>query len=89
VSVPAYLLSSGRPEYPSEARAARVEADVPLEIVVDERGRVVESTLLRRAGHGFDESALRALQSYRFAPAQRAGVAVRVRMRWTVAFRLE
>jgi TonB family protein len=89
VSVPAYLVSSGRPEYPSEARAAGIEGDVPLEIVVDQGGRVVEASLLRRAGHGFDESALRAIRSYRFAPAQRDGVAVRVRMRWTVAFRLE
>jgi TonB family protein len=89
VSVPASLLSSGRPEYPPDARAAAVEADVPLEIVVDEGGHVVESTLLRRAGHGFDESALRAIRTYRFAPARRDGLPVRVRMRWSVAFRLQ
>jgi TonB family protein len=89
VSVPASLVSSGRPEYPPEARAAAIEADVPLEIVVDEGGRVVESSLLRRAGHGFDESALQAIRTYRFAPAQRDGQPVRVRMRWSVAFRLQ
>jgi protein TonB len=88
-SVPAYLVSSGRPEYPSEARSAAIEADVPLEIVVDEGGHVVASDLLHQAGHGFDEAALRAIRNYRFAPAQRDGHPVRVRMRWTVAFRLE
>jgi protein TonB len=89
VTVPAQLTSSGRPEYPPSARAAGLEADVQLEIVVDSGGRVVESHLLRGAGHGFDEAALKAIRTYRFTPAQHDGVAVRVRMRWTVAFRLE
>jgi periplasmic protein TonB len=89
VSVPAYLVSSGRPEYPAEARAAGLEGDVQLEIVVDSRGRVVASKLLRSAGHGFDESALKAIPTYRFAPAQYQGGPVRVRMPWVVSFRLE
>jgi TonB family protein len=89
VTVPARLTSSGRPEYPSAAREAGLEADVPLEIVVDPVGHVVESRLLRRAGHGFDEAALRAIRTYRFTPAQHDGSPVRVRMNWTVAFRLE
>jgi protein TonB len=89
VSAPAYLVSSGRPEYPPSARASGVEADVELEIVVDSHGRVVDSKLLRHGGYGFDESALKAIRTYRFAPAQYEGAPVRVRMHWTVAFRLE
>ena len=89
VSVPAHLTSNGRPVYPPQARGAGLEADVPLEIVVDAHGRVVESKLLGHAGHGFDESAQRAIRTYHFTPAVRDGAPVRVRMRWTVAFRLE
>jgi TonB family protein len=42
----------------------------------------------RRAGHGFDASALAAIRAYRFSPAEREGRRVRVRMPWTVQFRL-
>ena len=43
---------------------------------------------LRRAGYGLDEAALQAIRAYRFSPALRAGHPVRVRMRWTIQFRL-
>jgi TonB family protein len=88
VSSRATVLSSAAPAYPPKARAEEVEADVPLEIVVDAQGRVVEARVLNHAGFGFDESALSAIRNYRFSPAQREGRAVRVRTRWTVQFRL-
>jgi protein TonB len=74
--------------YPAFARADDVEGEVALEIVVDREGRVVEAGVTRRAGHGFDEAALAAIRAYRFSPAERQGRAVRVRMPWTVRFRL-
>jgi len=89
VSVPARLSSSVRPAYPPAARTGGLEADVPLEIAVDAAGNVVDARILRRAGNGFDESALRAVRSYRFTPARHDDAAVRVRMRWTVSFSLE
>lgn len=88
VSVPARLLTSVTPAYPAAARSAEIEADVPIEIVVDTRGVVAEARLLHSAGYGFDEAALSAVRAYRFRPAQREGHPVRVRMRWPVVFRL-
>jgi len=88
VDVPARLLAPSTVEYPAEARASGVEAEVPVEIVLDERGAVTSARSLRPAGYGFDEAALRAVRLLRFAPALRAGRAVRVRMRWPVVFRL-
>lgn len=88
VSVPARLVAVEPVVYPPDARVEQVEADVPVEIVVDTGGRVTEATLLRRAGYGFDDSALAAVRRYRFTPAQKAGQPVRVRMRWVVQFRL-
>jgi protein TonB len=88
VSVPARLISSGTLVYPPAARQAEVEIDLPLEIVVDTDGRVASARALRRAGYGLDEAALRAIRAYRFSPALRAGLPVRVRMRWTIQFRL-
>jgi protein TonB len=89
VSSQARLLEGTPPEYPPAARAAAVEADLPLEIVVDASGAVIDARLLRHAGYGLDEAALRAIRAYRFAPAQRAGHGVSVRMRWVVDFRLD
>jgi TonB family protein len=89
VSEHARLVSSLQPEYPAGARAQGVEAKVALEIVVDERGTVAHARVVKGAGYGFDDSALRAVRAARFSPARRGPSAVRVRMQWTVEFRLE
>lgn len=88
VNEPARLLSSNPLVYPAAARAAAIEVDFPVEIVVDAAGHVVTARALRRAGYGLDEAALRAIRDYRFSPAVRSGRAVPVRMRWIVQFRL-
>lgn len=88
VDVPARLLTAPRIPYPPSARQAELEADVPLEIVVGEDGRVADARPLAHRGYGLDEAALAAIRTYRFSPALRAGHPVRVRMRWTVQFRL-
>lgn len=88
VSVPAKLVAAAPAAYPSGARADDVEGEVGLEIVVDADGRVIDARVVKHAGHGFDESALAAIRGYRFSPAERHGQRVRVRMPWTVQFRL-
>ena len=88
VNVPARLLSSSPLVYPPVARQAEIESDFPIEIVVDADGRVAAARAVSRVGYGLDEAALRAIREYRFSPALRAGRPVRVRMRWTVQFRL-
>jgi protein TonB len=75
--------------YPPEARAQEIETDVRVEVVVDETGRVVAARSLSNAGYGLDDAALRAIRQYRFAPATKDGRPVRIRMRWTVQFRLD
>jgi TonB family protein len=88
VNVPARLISSAPPVYPPRARAAEVEADVGVDLVLDAAGVVAEAKVTRAAGYGLDESALAAIRGYRFSPAQKDGRPVRVRMHWTVQFRL-
>jgi protein TonB len=77
------------PAYPREARAAEIETDVPVEIVVDPNGAVVDARLERTVGYGIDEATLRAIRKYRFTPALKDGRAVAVRMQWTMKYRLE
>ena len=88
VHVPARLVSSVVASYPMGARADDVEGDVVVEVVLDRNGQVIDARVSRPAGHGFDDAALAAIRRYRFSPAQRDGHAVRVRMPWTVQFRL-
>jgi len=88
VQVSARLVQSVAAAYPVHARADEVEGDVAVEIVVDREGRVVDARVTRPAGHGFDAAALSAVRAYRFSPAQREGRPVRVRMPWSVQFRL-
>jgi TonB family protein len=88
VDMLARLLSSPALNYPAQAREAEIETAVPLELIVDEHGHVVSARALSAVGYGLDAAALRAVRDYRFSPALRAGMPVRVRMRWNVVFRL-
>ncbi len=88
VDVPAKLLTSVTAAYPPAARSDDREGDVGLEVVVDREGRVVDARVVRSAGIDFDRAALSAIRGYRFAPARHQGRMVRVRMPWTVQFRL-
>jgi len=88
VDTPARLARGEVPSYPLQAREDGVEADVPLELVVSREGAVESAQVLRRAGHGLDDAALAAARRFRFTPATKQGHAVRVRVAWTVEFRL-
>jgi TonB family protein len=88
VSVQARPLGRPDPVYPASARADDREGEVGLEIVVDENGSVIDAHVARPAGYGFDDSALAAIRRLRFSPAQKDGHAVRVRMPWSIQFRL-
>jgi TonB family protein len=89
VSAHARLSTPLRPDYPAAARAQGIEATVTLEIIVGRDGNVAEVHVVKGAGYGFEDSAVRALGRARFTPAIRDGRPVRVRMPWTIDFRLE
>lgn len=88
VDVPAHLAQGVLPAYPEDARAAHIEADVGLELVVSAQGAVESVRVVRPAGHGFDAPAVDAARRFRFVPARTDGRPVAVRMAWTVQFRL-
>lgn len=89
VDVPARLLRGSPPAYPREAAQAELEADVPLEIVVDARGHVQSARVLRQVGNGLEAASLKALRAYHFSAAILKGRATPVRMKWTMVFRLQ
>jgi iron complex outermembrane receptor protein len=85
---PPKLVRSVQAEYPEEARRAALSGTVRLQLVIGIDGAVSEAYVLRRAGHGFDESALRAARQLRFEPALLDGRPAAVRIEYEIAFTL-
>ena len=85
----ARLLEGRAPTYPDEARANGVEGSVRLELIVGIQGEVQSASVIQGANPSLDEAALEAARSFRFDPAKKSGRRVRVRMRWSIDFRLE
>jgi TonB family protein len=64
-----------RPLYPQDAFVKKVEGTVVLEIVIDERGHVARTRILRSIPL-LDAAAVAAVRQWVFAPAQQQGRAV-------------
>jgi periplasmic protein TonB len=76
------------PEYSEEARKAKFQGAVMLEIVIDENGRTRNIRVIRPLGLGLDEKAIEAVQKWRFKPSTKDGRPVAVQARVEVNFRL-
>lgn len=80
-------LDSVRPTYPASASADNVSGEVTLLLLIDEAGRVNEASVVDAQPQGyFEEAALAAFGSARFAPGQRDGRQVRSRILVKVLF---
>ena len=67
---PVEIISKPTPEYTDEARSARIEGTVSLELEFTAGGEVRVLRVVRGLGHGLDEAAQRAALRIRFKPAQ-------------------
>jgi protein TonB len=67
------FLNKVLPAYPALARRLEKEGTVLLRLTIDDRGRPVEVEVLKKAGFGFDEEAVRAVRSSTFVPAKKEG----------------
>lgn len=74
------------PKYPRLARELGKEGTVLLRLTIDERGRLMDVEVLKRAGSGFDEEAVRAVRESSFSPARIDGKPVRCRARLPIRF---
>ena len=82
------LLYKMEPEYPEEARKAKYQGTVALDIEIDSSGRVITLRVTRSAGLGLDEKAMKAVKQWRFRPAMKDGRAVAVQAPVDLSFRL-
>ena len=76
------------PEFSEEARKAKYQAEVMVNLIVDAAGRPQSLHILRRVGMGLDEKALEAVRLYRFKPAMENGKPVAVEMNVSVNFQI-
>jgi TonB family protein len=76
------------PEYTDEARSARIEGTVSLELEFTATGDIRVVRVVRGLSHGLDEAAQRAALRMRFKPAQSDGRPVDSRATVHITFRL-
>jgi TonB family protein len=85
---PVEIVFKPTPEYTEEARSARIEGTVSLELEFTAAGDVRVLRVVRGLGHGLDEAAQRAALRMRFKPAQSDGRPVDSRATVHITFRL-
>jgi TonB family protein len=73
--------------YPRVAARLRLQGAVSVEMIVTEKGEVLEPRVVESAGELLDQAVLDAVHDFRFEPAQKDGVRVRVRYRYRQEFR--
>ena len=69
VDRPVEIVFKPTPEYTDDARSARIEGTVSLDLEVTASGEVRVLRVVRGLGHGLDEAAQRAAVRIRFKPA--------------------
>jgi periplasmic protein TonB len=88
VSMPE-LVYKVEPEFSEEARKAKHQGVVYVDIIVDTNGLPQNVHVIRPLGMGLDENAIEAVKQYRFKPAVAAGRPVPVEMYVWVTFQIE
>jgi TonB family protein len=85
---PVEIVFKPTPEYTDEARSARIEGTVSLELEFTAAGDIRVLRVVRGLGHGLDDAAQRAALRMRFKPAQSDGRPVDSRATVHITFRL-
>ena len=73
--------------YPEAARRSRLQGAVELSFLIDEDGEIGELQVLESGGQVFDDAVLETVKSWRYEPATKHGV--RVKVRWVQRFRFQ
>lgn len=76
------------PEYTPEARAAKIEGGVVLEMVVNVQGTTEEIRVVKSLDPGLDRKAIEAVREWTFEPGRKDGKPVAVRVTIEHRFKL-
>jgi protein TonB len=74
--------------YPRDALRMGIEGHVTLRVEIDRHGNIHGVRVIKKAGYGFDEAAVRAMLKFKFRPARtRDGQPVDFLFTWAITFR--
>jgi len=82
-------LKTPPPRYPLSLKLQRIEGLVAVAMVIDEHGSVISGTVVKSTHKDFEEPALEAVKGWKFRPAKKDGVAVKVRVTAPLRFKVE
>jgi TonB family protein len=82
------LIYHVEPEFSAEAKKAKFNGIVLVNLIVDSKGKPQDVRVLRGVGMGLDEKALKAVRAYRFRPATEYGKPVPVGLNVEVNFKI-
>jgi periplasmic protein TonB len=82
------IISKPEPEYSEEARKAKHQGSILLQIVVDEHGQPRDIVVTQGLGLGLDERAVEAVKKWKFKPGTQNGKPVPMTAIVQVTFRL-
>lgn len=74
------------PRYPSQLKRMGVQGKVWIIFIVDENGNTGKARVIESAHPEFSESAIEAVQSWKFEPGKKGGKAVKTRVRIPLSF---
>jgi TonB family protein len=86
---PPKVLSKIEPDYTDEARNAKIEGVVELSVQIGADGLAQNIQITRSLDGGLDQSAVAAIQQWRFKPGEKNGKPVRVAAKIEVNYRLD
>jgi TonB family protein len=84
---PPRRLSGDSPGYPDQAQKLKLGGSVLLEFLVTEHGKVKEPKILESAGEVLDKVSIEAVSRWRYQPAVKAGVKVKVKQQARFTFK--
>jgi TonB family protein len=85
---PPVLIFKMEAEYPEEARKAKYQGTVLLDVEIDDSGQVKNLRVARSLGLGLDQKAIDSVKHWRFKPAMKNGMPVGIEVQVEVNFRL-
>ncbi len=83
-------LKSVRPIYPEYAKKMRIEGTVTVSFILDEKGNIKNIKIIKAKPENiFENSAITAVKNWKFSPAMKDGIAVKVGMVVPINFKLD
>ena len=82
-------IKSVAPAYPADMKRDGTSGLVVVQVAINENGDVVGCTVAKSSRVEFEAAAVQAVQSWKFKPAKKAGVAVSVKINVPVKFTVE